>query len=122
MAQIDVSDLLLDPDFVDPISIIRRTSSVNSFGENVTTELAIFTVGSIQPASSNTISRLPEALRMADVRDFFIKIEIIQDGATLYPDVLIFQNIRYQVQTAAPWLNYGRGWNVGTCVKEKPSL
>ena len=122
MAQIDVSELLLDPDFIDPIVILRRHTIVNEFGENVLTEGRLPTVGSVQPASAKTISRLPEGLQMADVRSFFVKLEIIQDGTCQYPDIILFQGSRYQIKTAAPWLNFGGGWNEGICVREKISL
>lgn len=122
MALIDVSDLLLDPDFIDPVSVIRRTVTVNSMGENVVSEpTTISTYASVQPASFKQISRLPEALRSADVRSFYIKLPIVQDGSSLYPDIIVFQGKRFQIQTAAPWLNYGAGWNEGVCVAEPPS-
>lgn len=121
MALIDVSDLLSDPDFIDPIIVIRRTSTTNSFGENVLFETEIQTFANVQPASTKQIMRLPEDLRMADVRSFYLRLEIVQDGTTDYPDILVFQGKRFEIQTAAPWLNYGSGWNEGVCVGQKPS-
>ena len=41
MAKIDVSFLLSDPDFIDPISVVRRVTTVNSYGENELTEETI---------------------------------------------------------------------------------
>jgi len=122
MAQLDVSDLLLDPDFVDPTTIIRRTTSVNDYGENIVSEpQQINTICSVQPANFKQLQRLPEALRMADVRSFFIKIEILQDKTSAYPDIILFQNQRYEVQTSAPWLNYGGGWCEAIAVRQAPS-
>jgi hypothetical protein len=122
MALIDVSDLLVDPDFVDNLQVIRRTAAVNARGENVVSEpTTIATVGSIQPASAKQLQRLPEALRIADVRSFFINLPIVQDGSSNYPDVIVYGGKRFQVQTAAPWANYGAGWNEGICVAQEPS-
>lgn len=122
MAQLDVSDILLDLNFVDTLSLIHRTPTVNAMGENVIVEDDPFvTVGSVQPASTKQIMRLPEALRLADVRSFFIKAEIKADGSSVYPDIIVFQGKRFQVQTAASWLNYGAGWNEGVCVGEVPA-
>lgn len=121
MAQLDVSDLLLDPTFVDSLTLIHRTSTVNMYGENVLVETPIATVGSVQPASSRQIQRLPEALRTADIRSFFIRAEILSDGDSQYPDIIVFGGFRYQVMSVAPWLNYGAGWNEGICVREKPA-
>jgi len=122
MAEIDVSELLTDPDFVDDLQVIRRSATVNSRGENVVTEpTTISTVGSVQPAPAKAVQRLPEALRVSDVRAFFINLPIIQDGDSSYPDIIVYGGKRYQVITAAPWLNFGEGWNEGICVAEKPS-
>lgn len=119
MALIDVSELLVDPDFVDAVMVIRRTTAVNTFGENVVSEpTTINTVASVQPASFKQIQRLPEALRSSDVRSFFIKLAVVQDSTSEYPDILVFGGKRFEIQTAAPWLNFGAGWNEAVAVAE----
>ena len=79
------------------------------------------TVGSVQPASGKVVQRLPDALRVADISSFWVKGVITADGTTKYPDILVFQGRRYQVQTVADFSNYGQGYCEGTCVAEKPS-
>jgi len=120
MADIDVSELLLDPDFVNDLQLIHRTAVVSSAGKNVITELTpIDTVGSIQPANQKDILRLPEAMRLKDVRAFWIKAEILTDGSSQYPDIIKFGTKRFQVFAVEPWNNYGEGWNKGICVAEE---
>lgn len=121
MAQLDVSELLLDPDFIDRLKLIHRASTVNSFGENELTETTVNTVGSIQPAPAKEFQRLPEALRTSDVRAFYIKAAILSDGSSQYPDIIVFNSSRFQVLSVEPWLNYGSGWNKGLAVAEKPA-
>lgn len=121
MADLDVSDLLLDPIFVDPLTLIHRTTAPNGFGENIITEVMVNTVGSVQPANFKQIQRLPEALRNSDIRSFFIKAEIKVDGTGTYPDIILFKGYRYEIKTAAPWLNFGGGWNEGVCVRQDPA-
>lgn len=121
MALLDVSDLLLDPDFINAVQVIRRTTTVDDFGKNVLMESTIETWASVQPASTKAIQRLPEALRSADIRSFYLKLEIVQDSDSAYPDIMVFNGKRFQIISAAPWLNYGAGWNEGICVAEKPS-
>lgn len=119
MAQIDVSDLLLDPDFVDTVWLVHRSVVINSQGENVITDAApVVTVGSVQPASNKQLQRLPEALRSSDVRAFYIKARILNDGSTTYPDIIVFNSRRFQVQSIEDWQNFGQGWSMGTCVAE----
>lgn len=122
MAEIDVSDVLLDPDFIDRLTLIHRTESVNSFGKNVLVESSVDTVGSVQPASGKDIKRLPEGLQSSDLRAFYIKAEITTDGAGKYPDIIVFNSKRFIVQLCEPWLNFGQGWNKAICVREDVSL
>lgn len=121
MALIDVSDLLLDPDFVNQVSLVHRTSTVGTNGKNTLVENTVQTIGSVQPAPAKDIQRLPDTLRMSDVRKFWIKAEILADGSSQYPDIIVFQGKRFQVINTEPWLNYGAGWNAGLCVWEKPA-
>lgn len=122
MGSVDVSDLLSDPDFVDPMTLIHRVSDVNCLGENKLKECGVGTFGSIQPASGKTLQRLPEAFRVANVMSFWVKGKIISDGSHQYPDILVFKGSRFAVQTTFDWTNWGEGWCEGTCVRERPAL
>lgn len=122
MALVDVTELLSDPDFVDPVRIFHRTATVNTKGENELTELYVDTIGSVQPTSGRDLQRLPEALRIQDVKTFWIKGEIKSDGNSAYPDILVWQCNRYAVQMVLEWTNFGQGWCQALCVREKPSV
>ena len=121
MAQLDVSELLLDPDFVDQITIINRNTSVNSFGENLVNERATESFGSVQPATGKVLNRLPEAMRLADISSFWLKSPIPISGGGQYPTILVFRCKRYQVQVVYDWSNFGEGYSEGICVAEKPA-
>ena len=122
MAQVDVTELLADPDFIDPIVIIRRTTHVNDFGENKLKEESFPTFGSVQPIDGKTLQRLPDNLRVANQKHFFVKGPIVSDGTCKYPDVLVRNGVRYAVQAIFDWSNWGAGWSEGTAVQEKPAL
>jgi hypothetical protein len=121
MANVDVSDLLSDPDFVDPIQVITRYETVNYLGEQSFAEQVLNTFGSVQPANYRTVQKLPEALRVANVSSFFFKGDIIASEPGKYSSILVFRGQRYQVQTVADWSNFGRGFTEGTCVAEVPA-
>lgn len=122
MARLDVSELLLDPDFIDSVSLIRRNTTVNNFGENVLSDgVTLATVGSVQPAPARELHRVPDALKNSDVRMFFIKAAITVDGSGKYTDVISFAGRRFQIISVFDWLTYGQGWNSGLCVAEVPS-
>jgi hypothetical protein len=120
MGQIDVSDLMSDPDLVDPITIVRRYTEVDSFGVNKLTERNFPSVGSVQPASGRTIQRLPEAMRVANVMSFYVQGMIISDGTCKYPDLIVFKGQRFAVQVVFDYSNWGAGYSEGTCVRERP--
>lgn len=122
MANIDVSELMTDPDFVDDVILVHRKTEVDSFGQNSLSQTSVKTIGSVQPASGKTLQRLPEALRVDNVSSFWIKGTIVSDGGCAYPDVICFKGSRYNVQTIMDWTNWGEGWCEGTCVREKPTL
>lgn len=119
MSRIDVTELMHDPDFVGPITHIFRTSRLNQFGENVLTECAKETQGSVQPISGKEIQKIPESLRVADMMTFYFEGEIIAAPQGKYPDILVFNGKRYQVMTVNDWSAWGAGWVEGMCVAER---
>lgn len=121
MGQIDVAELLLDPDLVDPVILIRRTPDVDEYGENKLCEQSFPGYGSVQPASGRTIQRLPELLRVANVMSFWVQGQIISDGTCKYPDIIVWKGQRFAVQVVFDWTNWGTGWSEGVCIREKPT-
>ena len=118
MSTIDVSDLLHDPNFVDSLQILTRYPRVNGQGENIINEVCASTIGCVQPASGKTISRLPEALRVANISDFWIQGDIVATEPGKYSSIIVYKGKRYQVQTVRDWSNFGAGYTEGTCVAE----
>jgi hypothetical protein len=122
MGQVDITDLLADSDFVDPVTLIHRTPHVNEYGENRLKEQGFSIVGSVQPIDGETLARLPDALRVADIMHFWIRGRIVADGSAQYPDILVHNGKRYAVQILFDWTSWGDGWCEGTCAREKPSI
>ena len=122
MARIDVSFLLKDPDFVNSISIVRRTTTVNDFGENELTEETISAIASVQAADGKTLLSLPETARLEDYKNIYTKTKLIADETGKYSDIIIWEGNRYQLIKIYPWGNFGQGWYKGLCKIEKVSL
>lgn len=121
MGLVDVTELLTDPDFVDPVTLIDRQPFINSLGENTLRETSLDTVGSVQPASGKAIQRIPEALRVANMSSFWVKATIIASAPGKYSSILVFKGRRFQVQTVFDWSNFGQGYTEGICVAEVPA-
>lgn len=121
MAQIDVSELLHDPDFVDNIQLVSRVMSINGKGEGVLADQITNSVGSVQPSSGRTLQRLPDALRNENVSSFWFQGKIVATAPGQYTDVLIFKGQKYQVRMVFDWTNFGAGWSEGVCVAQVPA-
>lgn len=121
MAQIDITELLSDPDFVDIIAIINRVPSINLYGEQYLEEISIGTIGSVQPATGKVLERLPESMRMHNYSSFWLKGKIIASEPGKYSSVLMFKGVRYQVQSVQDWSNFGAGYTEGLCIQEIPA-
>lgn len=121
MPQLDVTELMTDPDFVDEMIQVSRLSRVDSLGQNVLTECRNETVGSVQPADGKLIERLPEAERVHNLMSFWLQGTIVASAPGKYTDILIFQGKRFQVKTVFDWSAWGDGWCEGLCVAEVPA-
>ena len=119
--QLDITELMTDPDFVGEMLQISRISQANSLGENIITQCTTVTVGSVQPASGKMIERLPEAERIGNFMSFWLKGVIVASAPGKYTDILSFQGQRFQVKTVFDWSTWGAGWSEGLCVAEVPS-
>lgn len=118
MAQLDVTELMTDPDFVDEMIHLGRVSRINSYGENNISEFETRTVGSVQPTDGPALLRVPEAERVANLMTFWIQGTIIASAPGKYTDILIFKGKRYQVKNVFDWSTWGAGWSEGLCVAE----
>lgn len=122
MARIDVSELMTDPDFVMNFKIIRRTPSVNQYGENELTTSEENASGSIQPATGETVKRLPEGVQLSDFKTIFTKAVIKADAAGKYVDQVEIKGQRFNVFHVMAWEDFGAGWFMVDVEIEKASL
>jgi len=121
MPQIDVSELMTDPDFVEPVTLITRLPKVDQYGQGYFESSALETVGSVQPASNRVVQKLPEAMRVANVQSFWIKAVIVASAPGKYASTIVYRGQTYQVQTVADWSAFGEGYTEGTCVAQEPA-
>ena len=118
MALIDVSELLGDPDFSDAFVIIRQDAAVNAYGENELTETQINVVGVVQPASPDTLARLPDSVRSQDaITVWYQGLLKSSAGGDTYPDVVVWGGYNFVVHSTDPFNNYGAGYVQAVCVR-----
>jgi len=117
MAAIDVSDIVGDPDFQDSVTLIRRTSVVNSTGRNVLAESSSTVRMVVQPAKPDDLQRLPDSVRRQDAINVWYRGSLSADAGGVYPDIVVWGGKRFQVQTADPFGNWsnGNGYTESIC-------
>ena len=119
MANIDVSELMTDPDFTDVVELITRTpvltKGIQSFTE-ATPEPVVMVV---QPASGEDLEKVPEASRGHETKTFFYKGILSSLRQNGYSDIIVFQGNRFEVLFVEPWGNWGVGYYKGIATRTK---
>ena len=121
MANIEVTELLVDPDFVDPMTVVTRFPVVNGLGETSLREETQNSFGCVEPISGKDVEKIPEALRTSDVRTFWFRGTIEASAPGKYSSIIVFAGKRFQVKAVSDWANFGAGYTSGFCVAEVPS-
>lgn len=112
MALLSVSELFSDPDFVDPVTIYRKTQTINEYGEGVYTEVKIETVASVQ--WGGVVFNKHERGTHFD-RDivFYCRIPLYAMDSGSYCDEIEFSGRRYMVTEVTETAeNFGGGFTV----------
>lgn len=123
MAQIDVSDLLIDPDFTDTVTLIRRASSVNGFGEHVIVETPSTIIAVVETGDQDALERMPDAARLTDLITVYYKGILFAESPSGYADVIVWQGNRYQVKDVPQqYQNYGAGFTQAICLLESATI
>ena len=119
MALIDVSELLTDPDFTNTVTLIRRASTVNTYGENVMTETQSTITAVVQGANTESLERVPEGARLSDLIDVYYKGQLTAESPSGYADIIVWGGRRYQVfEVVEDFMNFGAGFTKAVCKLE----
>ena len=119
MALIDVSELLTDPDFTNTVTLIRRSSTVDTYGENTMAETSSSITAVVQGANAESLERVPEGARLSDLIDVYYKGQLTAESPGGYADIIVWQGKRYQVfEVVEDFMNYGAGFTKAVCKLE----
>ena len=119
MALIDVSELLTDPDFTNTVTLIRRSSTVDTYGENTMAETSSSITAVVQGANTESLERVPEGARLSDLIDVYYKGQLTAESPGGYADIIVWQGRRYQVfEVVEDFMNYGAGFTKAVCKLE----
>ena len=126
MANLDVSDVLNDPDFHSPFQVARMTYTVNN-GRTVGIEELLDFMGVVQPMNNKDLKRLSSGdfIKGGIVAWCKQKLTTQEDAEGLNdgtaPDEIIYNDNRYIVVQCNPW-KYGKGYyRVGALIVLGPT-
>lgn len=116
MAQIDVSELLSDPDFTDLICVVKTQQFAQQNGRALNIETkAPGIVAVVQPASGLAMNMLPQGVRLEGAIQVWTRYALQQPSPTAAADEILWQGFRYVVQTSNEWGNWGSGYIMAVC-------
>lgn len=109
---IDVTDLLIDPDFCDDYTIQRVTQGVDNFGRAAETIIELPGYGSVQPVSNRTLELFPDLERVTGMMQVYTRDTLNAATVTTSPDRIVWQGSTYRVQAMSEWPHSGGGFVV----------
>lgn len=120
MALLDVSEVITDPLFTSPVTLIHRNESYDEYGNPIWTDGETAQVNAVVTSDMKSLERLPESLR----REGTILVRFMKDGAPEgfsgggY-DAVIWRGRRFAVKDTADYSQFGKGFLRLTCWPEE---
>lgn len=117
MPNIDVTELLTDPDFATTITVYRTTQSVNNFGEAVSSVASTSVTAVVVAGVGDTMTRTLDYDMIAGGITIYSIFQLTAgDEAGAVADEVIYDNKRYIVKNLSDWSQFGIGFTVAECV------
>lgn len=111
MANLDVTELMSDPDFVSPFTVTRQGQLIDSFGRrgvSSTRKQKIF--GSIQPVSARTMEVQPNLTNVSGAIEIWTQFRLEGPSTTTEADTVTWNGNDYVVVNVESFTNFGRGY------------
>lgn len=114
MPRLDVTDVILDPDFCEAVTARRRTETINDYGESVvstsdTTIFAVITFGRSDLARDSDGQNQPQTIVV------HTPYRLVGPSEGYQPDVVIWRGRHYVVAKPLDYSQYGRGFVSAEC-------
>jgi hypothetical protein len=111
MAQVDVTELLDDADFIDWFNVTRSQQVIDRHGRaaaGTTSKPKIW--GVVQPVSGRTMRRLPDSVIVDGAIEIWSRFRLEGPSDTTQADLITWKGKQYRVATVIDWTNYGQGF------------
>lgn len=121
MANISVSELLLDPDFVDPVTVLRQVEVVGDDGIAVRQIVPIEILASIQ-SNTDTLIMQPELARTEGAYEIITTFPLLTATDNTAADMVIWNGRQHRVVSIGRFGNFSPGQGHFEGVMEVVSL
>lgn len=116
MADIDVSDILIDSDVITGFSVIRRKEKVNDHGRLVVESYIIPNlVGVITFSDPNSADNGPDYRINPRTISVISNYPLLGSIKGYQPDVIVWEDNHYVITEILPYRNYGIGFYESIC-------
>ncbi|MFG1302717.1 hypothetical protein V5F34_01065 [Xanthobacter autotrophicus] len=110
MPLLDVSDVLLDPDFADTITVYRQAVTVGNDGRVVSTQTTFNTGAVITPDKFSTLQRMAEGSVVSETITVTTQFRLAPSIDGYDADEILWNGKRYVVIAVGDCTRYGAGF------------
>lgn len=111
MPDLDVSEVLFDPDFADVFTVQRRAEAVNTSGRSqVTVTPFIDIVGVITSTDPSDLERRDDGQMMTRTINVVTAFRLRGPSPGFQPDQIVHDGVTYTVDKILPFTRFGRGF------------
>lgn len=115
MPLLDVSEVLLDPDFADAFTVYRQSVTVGANGRADRAEAAFSTVGVVTPDMWSTLQRAPEGSNASETITVITPFRLTSSVDGYDADEIVWNGKRYVVRAVGDCSRYGAGFVEASC-------
>jgi hypothetical protein len=109
LALISVAELLVDPDFVDAVTIIRSVQTVDSFGMAQASQTPMQIIASVQAAGSDALQILPDLERADGAIEVLTQTPLMVATDTTAADIVLWRGRQWMVRSVDFFDNFATG-------------
>jgi len=116
MPRLDVTDIILDPDFLtSDLMCVRTTEVINSGGVSVLNEVSSQFAGVVTSDEGDLLDRIEGASRSRGSIMVHTKFKLRESMTGFAADIVVWAGARYTVTRINNYSTYGRGFVAATC-------
>jgi hypothetical protein len=116
MPFLDVSDVLLDPLFMDmTLTVTRNAQTVGNDGIGVVTQTTTPFYGVVMSLNGSVLTRAAEGEHISDTITIHSQFKLIDGQSGYDADIVNWQGLQWTVTNVNDWSTYGRGFVQATC-------